>query len=300
MKLEFILKVVPALFLASESVLAAGLAPFQDLGRTAHPALPELSGLAPSHRQPDRLWAISDSGNAPELVALDGPERRVEVVRVAGADNHDWEDLASFERDGQAWLLIADVGDNLWLRSEVRLILVPEPAPGDAEVRPARTIRLRYADGPRDCEAVAVDVARGRVLLADKGRLPAGLYEVALDGGDDQDLRVATRVADFPDLVPTPRPRVQTLGGAQGRGTPTAMDLSADGRRLVVLTYLSASLFERAPGTSWPEALAHPKRSERVPPRPGFEAISFEPDGDNAVLANESVPSRFYRWTLSR
>lgn len=302
MHLATTLKVIAtmwAVWLGIPHAIADGsLAAFTTRGEVDDAALPELSGLAPSRRQPGWLWAISDSGNAPVLVALDAQLRRVAVVRVDGAYNHDWEDLASFERDGQSWLLIADVGDNFSLRSEVRLILVPEPEPGATRVAPARTLRVRYADGARDCEAVAVDGPGGRVLLADKGRHPAGLYELPLDGGED--VRTAMRIADFPNLVPTPQPRVQTLGGTQGRGTPTAMDLSADGLRLIVLTYLSATLFERRADQPWAEALTQPRLSERAPREPMFEAMSFEADGESAVLGSERVPAQFYRWNLHR
>lgn len=300
MNLAFKLNVIAAMW-ALAFALRAGppASAFEHLGTIGDPALPELSGLAPSHRVPGLHWAISDSGNAAELVALDPVRGKVlGVVAIEGAYNQDWEDLASFERDGQSWLLIADVGDNLWLRSELRLILVPEPAPDAKQVTPARSLRLRYADGPRDCEAVAVDAVHGRVLLADKGRHPAGLYEAALDGDGDE--RVATRIADFPELVPTPPPRVQPIGGLRGRGTPTAMDLSADGLRLIVMTYLSATLFERAPGQSWAEALLTPRLSERLPREPGFEAMGFEADGRSAVLGNERVPAKFFRWNLAR
>lgn len=300
MSLAFKLKVIASIWALAFALRAEPPAEaFSTLGAIADPALPELSGLAPSRRVSGMHWAISDSGNAPVLVALD-PDRGqvVGVVEVDGAYNQDWEDLASFEREGQSWLLIADVGDNLWLRSEVRLILVPEPAPDARRVTPARTLRLRYADGPRDCEAVAVDALRGRVLLADKGRHPAGLYEAALDGEGDE--RVATRVADFPALVPTAPPRVQTLGGRQNRGSPTAMDLSADGLRLIVLTYLSASLFERAPGQDWATALAQPRLSERLPREILFEAMGFDADGRSALLGNERVPAKFFRWNLAR
>lgn len=265
-------------------------------GSVRHPALPELSGLAASIRQPGHFWAVNDSGNDPVLVALDADLQVTAVVPVADAVNIDWEDLASFEQDGRAWLVIADTGDNFALRSEASLIVVPEPGPGEARVAPTRTIRFRYEDGARDCEAVAVDAAGRRVLLADKGRQPGGLYELTLEGPDDA-VRVARRIASFPDLVPTAPPRVQTLGGAMGRGAPTAMDVSRDGRKLLVLTYLSATLFERAPDQGWAEALARPRVSRRVPREPMFEAMAFDLAGTSALLGSERVPARFYRWT---
>lgn len=270
---------------------------FEAVGTLLDDALPELSGLAASHRRPGVQWALSDSGNAPALVALSPELRRLEVVAVEGVINHDWEDLASFERDGQAWLLIADTGDNFSLRAEVSLILVPEPGPGQSTVAPARVIRFRYEDGPRDCEAMAIDAKRGRVLLADKGRHPVGLYELAFDG-PDAGVRVARRLADFPDLVPTPAPRVQTLGGARWRGTATAMDLSPDGLSLIVLSTLSATLFRRDVDQDWPAALARPALSQRLPRLPMFESMALETGGGSALLATEARPAQFYRWRL--
>ena len=297
MKLEDKLKVIAAILAGSVQMAGAHAADgFAWRGSVRDPALPELSGLAASVRQPGHYWAVNDSGNDAVLVALDADLRLTAAVPVADAVNVDWEDLASFEHDGRAWLVIADTGDNFALRSEASLIVVPEPGPGEARVVPARTIRFRYEDGARDCEAVAVDAVGRRVLLADKGQQPAGLFELTLDGPDDA-VRVARRIASFPDLVPTAPPRVQTLGGAMGRGTPTAMDVSRDGRRLLVLTYLSATLFERAPDQGWAEALARPRASQRVPREPMFEAMAFDLAGTSALLGSERVPARFYRWT---
>lgn len=282
-----------------ESAVPPSADGFTYLGSVLDPALPELSGLARSHLRPGLRWALSDSGNAPDLVAIDADLKQRGVLPVQGAYNHDWEDLASFEQDGRAWLLIADTGDNFSLRSEVSLILVPEPEAGATAAVPARTIRFTYADGPRDCEAMAIDVAGRRVLLADKGRHPVGLYELPFDGPDDG-VRIARRIADFPDLVPTPVPRVQTLGGSKWRGTATAMDLSPDGLSMVVLSTLSTTLFRRAPGQDWPAALATPVLSQRLPRLLMFESMMIEPGGQAALLATESRPALFYRWALPR
>ena len=303
MSLARILKVIAVICAGAGGAVAADPGPptadgFTYLGDLLDDALPELSGLAPSHLRPGLRWALSDSGNAPVVVAIDSDLKQQGVVQVEGGHNHDWEDVASFEQDGGAWLLIADTGDNFSLRAEVSLILVPEPPAGATSVVPARIIRFTYADGPRDCEAVAVDVPGRRVLLADKGRHPVGLYELPLDGAE-QGLRMARRIADFRDLVPTPPPRVQTLGGFTWRGTATAMDLSPDGLSMVVLSTLSATLFRREPAQDWPAALARPVLSQRLPRLPMFESMMIEPGGESALLATEARPARFYRWRLA-
>ena len=304
MKLRDILKVIAAigaglLAICAHSAVRDAEGAFSWVGALAHPALPELSGLAASHRQAGLFWAINDSGNDAALVAIDAGLRVAAVVPVDGAINVDWEDLASFERDGRAWILVADTGDNFGLRPESSLLLMPEPEAGAARTTPARVIRFQYEDGPRDCEAVAVDAPGRRVLLADKGRHPVGLYELPLDAPEGV-VQTARRIASFPELVPTAPPRVQTLGGSVGRGTATALDVSADGLRLLVLSYLSATLFERAPGQSWAEALVHPRLSQRLPKDPMFESMAFDAAGHSALLGSEQVPARFYRWTWAQ
>lgn len=304
MKLRSILKVIAAIVLtlglrdpaAAEEASAAADSPFREGYWIPSPALPELSGLAASRRDPLLMWALSDSGNPAELVSIRAGSLATHAVSVEGTINHDWEDLASFEMDGQSWLLIADTGDNLWLRSEVSLILVPEPDAEAVSVRPARTLRVRYEDGPRDCEAMAVDPVGRRVLLADKTREPVGLYEVSLDAPPG--VQVARRIASFPPLVPAPRPRVQSLNSRQSRGLPTGMDLSADGRRLVVLTYRSATLFERLPEQDWAQALARPRVSVMLPPVTLAESIALDGPATSAWIGTETRPAGLFRWAL--
>src|SRR5438132_1842689 len=64
--------------------------------RLSDPRLTELSGLALGHRSPGVLYAQNDSGAAAEFYALDARTGTVlAVCRVPGAQNIDWEDLAT-------------------------------------------------------------------------------------------------------------------------------------------------------------------------------------------------------------
>lgn len=268
---------------------------FERVGAIHAPEMTELSGLYASRLQPGLMWGINDSGNLPELLAFDTSMKFRKVVRVEGVANHDWEDLSGFkDSGGQSWLVVADTGDNFSLRAEASLIFVAEPAADAVSVKPARVIHFSFEDGPRDCEAMAVDVAGRRILLADKGLHPVGLYELPLDGADQG--RTARRIADFPDLMPTPAQRVQTVSSTRWRGTPTAMGLSADGRRLIVLTYESVSLFVRRDDEDWDRALAHPARSVRIPRIGGFEALAFEPGERTALFGREGRSTIIERW----
>jgi hypothetical protein len=265
------------------------------LGAIQNRDLPELSGLVASHRQRGLYWGLNDSGNPPRLLALEPGRRIVANVAVGDGSNLDWEDLAAFEQDGQPWLLIADTGDNFSLRREAVLLLLPEPSPDASHATPARHIRFHYEDGPRDCEAVAVDLPARRILLADKGRHPASLYELPLDAPETG--AVARRIAEIPPLVPNTSAVVQPLS-ARWRGQITAMDLSPDGLSLLLLTDQTLTLFRRLPEQDWAQALRHPAGQLRLPPFPNFESVAFSQDLRAAIFGNEGPISRFYRWRL--
>jgi hypothetical protein len=116
----------------------------------------------------------------------------------------DWEDMAGYLDQGVPRLLVADCGDNDGKRLTVSLYLFDEPDPTDKSTigsRNTTTIRVTYPDGPRNCEAVAVDVARERIILVTKATLPyCGVYTVPLprrerDGSHEN--VTATRIASL-------------------------------------------------------------------------------------------------------
>jgi len=57
----------------------------------------------------DWIWTLEDSGNAPELYALDKTGAVKNTLSITNAKNNDWEDLAS---DDEGNLYIGDFGNN--------------------------------------------------------------------------------------------------------------------------------------------------------------------------------------------
>jgi hypothetical protein len=265
-------------------------------GTLAAPPRQETSGLAPSHRAPDVLWTHDDSGGAAALYAISTTGAKVGVLRIHGVKNEDWEDVASFELAGKPCLLIADTGDNDAQRPTVLLHLVEEPpleqlrAADELGTRPIRTLRVRYEDGPRDCEAVAVDPQERAVYLLTKRDQPARLYRVELEPQDGNAIVLARRVGTVA-RIPQPTSIQQRIKGHLGRrrAEVTAMDFAPDGRSAVVLTYGDLLLFPRQPGERWAEALA--REPNRLPP-PDLgqqEAACFSADGRQIYVASESA-----------
>ncbi|HCC44043.1 MAG TPA: hypothetical protein DEQ32_06580, partial [Gammaproteobacteria bacterium] len=153
------------------------------MGDLENEQLNEASGLAAARQNQGIHFSINDSGNAPQLFAFHADGRHVRSWIVDYSESHDFEDLASFTYEGQQYVLIADTGDNLYWRPEVRLLVIPEPdlgGVGDDSLAPAWVIRFRYPDGQRDVESVAVDEAEERIYLISKRRVPPELFSLPL------------------------------------------------------------------------------------------------------------------------
>ena len=259
------------------------------VGNLANPQITEASGLASSRLYPEVLWVINDSGNGPVLyaVGIDGAD--LGTFRVEDADNYDWEALASFELQDTAYLLIADVGDNWEQRKTSSLYVVEEPAitkiglSNDTAVSILWRNRFTYEDGPRDCEAVAVDVARRRVLLMTKRGLEPMLYELPLQPTEDGVIAMAHRLTMVPHFT-----------------SPTAMDLSPDGLSAVVLTYNSAYLFFRGQNEDWPNAFKKQPKRLQFSKLHQQEAAGFGFYGKSVYITSEKVPAPLVRIDLDK
>lgn len=222
----------------------------------------EASGLAPSRQTTDLLWTHNDSDGQPVLYALDAEGRLRGTLRIAGVKNRDWEDLASFVLDGVPYLIVGDIGDNFAKRTDCALYVVAEPAP--AQLSPTREtvatiawqIPVRYADGPHDCESIAVEPRENAVYLLNKRSHPNPLLTLPLRPTAPEPTPAASEVARVA-RVPQPdsQQRVFPTSAGRYRGQPTAMDFSADGRFALVLTYGDLLLFPRHPGERWSAAL---------------------------------------------
>src|SRR5690606_25780786 len=118
---------------------------------------------------PGIRWTHNDSGGEPEIYAIDEQGRLVGTVRVPGAENRDWEDIALAPCATGDCIYIADIGDNAARRAEVVIYRVPEPDPSAEATETAERFAFRYSDGARDAEALFVLPERGLYVVS-KGR----------------------------------------------------------------------------------------------------------------------------------
>jgi len=252
------------------------------------PRVKESSGLAVG--SDGLIWTHSDGPNIGERVQdrnLYALNAEGAVVRTAklGVRNDDWEALASFLHQGKRHLLIADVGDNLERRSENQLYVVEEPAGETAPI--AWKIRFRYPDKPHDCEAVAVDAKRGRVILVTKRDPVSQIYAVALQSSDP--VQMATRLGHLQPLPKAPLWAMVTHPLlAPYAHQPTGMDISPDGGRVAIVTYAYLHLWQRGAKESLEQTLMRaPDQTLSLPGIRQYEGVAFAPEGDALFVSEE-------------
>jgi hypothetical protein len=263
----------------------------------------EASGLAASRRDAHLLWTHNDSGGQPVLYAVEPNGTRRGTVRLAGVKNIDWEDLASFELYGRAWLLVADTGDNTATRSNTVLHIIAEPDPAELNanteltVPVAWTIPVHYSDGPHDCEAVAVDARAGLVYLLTKRTTPPALYTLPLQLRPAAPAPLARLVSPI-TTIPGPSWLQKIIGLPRTRylGQPTALSFAPDGATAAVLTYGSPLIYTKRPNETWADALG---RKPEVLTTHGLvqaEALTFAADSHTLYVTGEGNRTAIVRY----
>ncbi|GAB4340214.1 MAG: hypothetical protein Kow0099_16020 [Candidatus Abyssubacteria bacterium] len=235
----------------------------------------ESSGLARSLLNSGAFWTHNDSGDVARVFLIGPAGKTLATYTIRGAVAVDWEDIASFKHDDYSCVLVADVGDNTAERKSCTLYIVREPvvdpkfSPRTRNLRVWKTISFTYEDGPRDCEAVAVDPVSKSIFLAAKS------------GGAVYELPWPERELSGPMTA--------RVVGSLGVSDVTAMDISPDGMRAIVLTYHDAYEYVRGDDEPWPEAFSRGGRLIPMPPRIQGESICYGPDGKTLYLTSEGV-----------
>lgn len=252
------------------------------------PEIPESSGLVFGVEHPQLLWSMNDSGGAPELFALDRNGRLVGRVRVAGARNVDWEDMAQGtcpagaplgppspagrrRSEDRSCLYLADVGDNLEVRSVLTIYRVPEPHPRDLSTEVATAFPIRFPHGPRDVEAMFL-LPGEQLYLVTKGRNhPVDVYRYP-----------GTLRAH--ELVTLEWIRDLTEGAPRGPGLVTGGSVTRAGDVVALRSYASLLLYGVADDF-------RPLLEVNLLPlrEPQGEAVAFGP-GDTIAVSSERGP----------
>ncbi len=269
---------------------------FEVAGNLENPKIVEASGLARSQREPGVLWTMNDSGKA-ILHALDLSGARLGDVELRKSDNKDWEDLASFTLDGEPYLMVADIGDNDARYKKRTLYFAKEPRTDENKTRVDWEVDFRYPNGARDAEAAAVDVANERVLVLSKRDIPPSLYEIPLRAEDTVTARWLGTVESLPrplrrDVEMAPKTK-------DWHWQPTGMDISADNRAAVIMTYRAVYYFLRRDGQDWFDALNSKPIRIGLGNFQNAEAVAFGDNERTVYVTGENRNSLLLRVDLS-
>lgn len=256
--------------------------------------LPEASGIALSRVFAERLYHINDSGYGPYFYITDRQGQNTRQVRVEGLSAIDPEDLSMGPCAGdQSCLFIGDIGDNTAVREAIEVAVLIEEDFG-VSVAPYRLVTLRYPDGPRDAESLAVHPNGDIYILSKEWRRfplladPARLYRLPREAWEEhpEELHTLEFVATL-DLPALNRGQTTPLGFVA-----TGMDIAPTGDRFMVLTYQNALELAVDLSLGWPTQLTLGETYQTIPLRilPQQEAISYLGDGRSFIYSSEVRP----------
>lgn len=259
----------------------------RQIGTITASELSEISGIAPSYREPDVYWVHNDSGGKARIYAVDSNGKRIATFDVSGATNIDWEDIASVSVvNSEPALYIADIGNNHLDREELVIYRVGEPKLASEKsglTETAEAFYFRYPDGQHDAEAIFVDPDSEQIYVVTK---------------------TATqncRVYRFPN-----RPRSGehvTLEIVKGKHIASVESIrlvtgaatSPDGNRVIIRTYFSAFEFQRAKGAAFDSIFDREPVTIKVPQMRQGEAVAYSSDGKAIVMTSEKLPAPIFQ-----
>lgn len=245
-------------------------------GRVQIEVLTELSGLTASLEHPRRLWAHNDSGGEPVLYCITPRGDACGSVRLEGALNVDWEDIAGRRERAAGILYVADIGDNDRVRESVTIYRIEEPDSAAGSVA-VETFDLEYPRRAFDAEAIVVEPST------------EDLYVVTKDFAGRPDVFVARGpLGSATTLEPVGSVRL-----AGPLAVVTGASLDPTGERVVLSTYATGYELTLPAGEPFDEIWSQEPVSVDLGSHTQGEAVAYLSSGD-IVSASEGPGSPIY------
>ncbi|MFF0224959.1 WD40 repeat domain-containing protein [Streptomyces sp. NPDC004629] len=229
------------------------------------PRITESSGLAASRLHPGIYWTHNDSDDGPYLYAVDGATgRTVATVTLSGVGSPRDVEAISIGPGNQIY--VGDIGDNLdgsW--PYVWIYRLPEPETLKDQTIRATQYVVKYANGARNAESLAVHPKSGRVYIIDKKEDGGHLYE-----GPARLSASGTNV--FKPVAPVDL-------------WATDAAFSPDGRQLAVRGYFGGILYD------WNGGDIRRRQRLNVPLQRQGESVTYSADGTKLLYGSEGADS---------
>lgn len=271
------------------SAASALFMPGRAVGVLGSSLINEASGLAASRSNSEVLWVHNDSGDDPNVYALNSTGTYLGAYRLTGATARDWEDMAVGPGPvaGQSYLYLGDIGDNSAIRSTILVYRVAEPVvnaeqpPRNVALSGVTTFTLQYPDGPRDAETLMVDPINGTLYIVSKRDAIPRIYRASLPPSP-----TGTITMEFMGSL--------AWSSSSSRDYVTAGDVSPDGREVLIRSYGSAKIWSATNGMSVWDLLSEPGTDVPLAIEPQGEAIAFDAVGRNYYTVSEHVGQPIY------
>lgn len=255
------------------------VAPPKVVGKLDARVLGEASGLVVSRHNKGVFWMHNDSGDGPNVFAVDSDGRLRCRYQLELAQAEDWEDIAlgPGPKQGKDYLYLADTGNNNahsgGPRKSVQLYRVEEPKVQGKDQKKklgrVATFDFVYPDGAHDVEALLIDPIDRCAYVFTKRDVRSRVYRLPLD-------------------VPGKKLSAQFMGELNMTMLVGA-DITATGDRILLKNYNSIWLWRRTPGQTLWEALQQaPTEVKGYQIEPQGEAIGFRPDGKGFYTVSEA------------
>ena len=197
--------------------------------------LREVSGMA--HLKDSTVWMINDSGNSAKIYQVNFKGDLIKEFKVDNAKNKDWEALAN---DDEGNVYIGDIGNNSSKRKDLVIYKIPNPEKEKGDRIKAKKIKFSYPDQKKfppkkknlKYDAEAMFYHQDHLYIITKNRADpfdgeALIYKVRAKKGEHK----AEFVGSFTPCTEYAHCRI------------TGADISADGSKVVLLSYGKLWLF---------------------------------------------------------
>ncbi len=256
------------------------------VGKIESDEINESSGIAVSRCNEKVLWTHNDSGDKAYIFALDEKGEKLGTWKVSGAENFDWEDIATRkEKSGECFLYIADIGNNKRTRSEMTIYRVKEPLissenkssgkKNPLETEAAETIKFEYPEMRHDAETLMIHPETGDIYIISKRLSGAAAVYKLKANYEKEKTNLLEKIADFE--VP-----------AIPNGFFTGGDISPDGKHAVICDYFAAyeiDLPEKA--KNFDEIWKQKPEIIELGKRDIGEAVGYSADGKSIFATSE-------------
>jgi hypothetical protein len=255
----------------------------------------ETSGLAASAINHNIYYAHNDSGDTSRFFAITAEGNLKTTIYYTGDKNLqklgvvDCEDIAVGPGPvkGKSYVYLGDIGDNGSKRDHITVYRFEErnawASDSITHAVPVR-LHLKYPDGAKDAEAMAVDPIENLLYIVTKRGDSVGVYTAPLKYNANDTVRLTFRAKLF-------------FKGFKPFKWITAADISADGKQILVKSYEKVYYWQRAASEPIWQVLKKAPRELTYKQEKQGEAIAFTRDGKGYYTTSEGIYAPIYYYT---